>query len=92
MPRLRTFDLHASRSNTEPADISRIVNISIKAREIPRWRSFSIKRREDEYPRRDHKRPLTVVRRPDERHYRPYNKSQRGSYGSRGGFRGARGR
>ena len=45
-----------------------------------------------EYPRRDDKRPRTLARRPDERYYRPYDNDQRGSYGSRGGFCGGRGR
>ena len=45
-----------------------------------------------EYPRRDDNIPLTLVRRPNERHSRPYDNSQRGIYGSRGGFRGGRGR
>ena len=45
-----------------------------------------------EYPRRDDNRPRTLVRRPDKRYSRPYDSSQRRSYGSRGGFRGGRGR
>ena len=45
-----------------------------------------------EYPRRDENRPRTLARRPDERYSRPYDNNQRGSYGSRGGFRGRRGR
>ena len=45
-----------------------------------------------EYPRRDDNRPQTVAHRPDERYSRPYDKNQRGSYGSRGGFRGGSGR
>ena len=45
-----------------------------------------------EYPRRDDNRPRTLVRRPDERYSRPYDNSQRGSYGNRGGFRGRHGR
>ena len=44
------------------------------------------------YPKRDDNRPCTLVRRPDERNSVPYDSSQRGSYGSRGGFRGGRGR
>ena len=45
-----------------------------------------------EYPGRHDNRPRTMVHRSDERYSRPYDNSRRGSYGSRGRFRGGRGR
>ena len=44
------------------------------------------------YPKRDDNGPRTLVRRPDELDSSPYDNSRRGSYCSRGGFRGGRGR
>ena len=45
-----------------------------------------------DYPRRDNNPARTLVRRPDERYSFPYNNNQSGGCGSRGGFRGERGR